>query len=271
MRLVAILAAYNEERFITCCIENLVQQGAEVYLIDNSSTDRTVEIAERYLHRGVIAIETLARGDTFSLRQQMARKETLALNLDADWLLHIDADEIKVPAHSGQTLAQALLAVDEQGYNAVNFIEYTFIPTREAPDHDHAQFEQTMRWYYPFVPVFPHRLNAWKRQDQPVELVASGGHLVQFPGLAMYPESFKMRHYLFLSVPQLVEKYVRKRFDANEVADGWHGWRTQLDPARIQLPSQRELRTYTTDDELEATNPRQRHYLADWIQVQATR
>jgi glycosyltransferase involved in cell wall biosynthesis len=45
MRVIALLAAYNEERFIAGCIEHLFQQSVDVYLIDNSSTDNTVTIA----------------------------------------------------------------------------------------------------------------------------------------------------------------------------------------------------------------------------------
>ena len=54
IRVIALLASYNEERFIA-------GQGLQVYLIDNESTDNTVAIAERYAGRGLIRIETLPR------------------------------------------------------------------------------------------------------------------------------------------------------------------------------------------------------------------
>ena len=100
MRVIAILATYNEERFVAGCLENLIGQGLQVYLVDNDSTDRTVAIAERYAGRGLIGIETLPRAGLFSLRQQCARKETLAATLDADWFIHVDADQIILPARS---------------------------------------------------------------------------------------------------------------------------------------------------------------------------
>src|ERR687894_1459366 len=79
MRVVAILAAYNEERFIAGCLEHLFEQGVEAYLIDNCSTDRRVEIAERYLKRGLVGIETLPRTeDVFKQRSIHERKEQLA-------------------------------------------------------------------------------------------------------------------------------------------------------------------------------------------------
>lgn len=190
---------------------------------------------------------------------QLERKERLAATLEADWFVHVDADEVRLPSRSDRTLAQAFAEVEAQGYNAVNFLEFSFLPTREAPDHDHPHFQQTMRWYYPFLPRFPHRLNAWKRQPEQVELVWSGGHKVRFPRLRMYPESFKMRHYLFLSMPHALHKYVGKRYDLAELRKGWHHNRAFLTPEKIRLPSQKELHHYTSDEELEPSNPWTRH------------
>jgi glycosyltransferase involved in cell wall biosynthesis len=263
MRIVAIIAAYNEERFIGACLKNLITQGLEAYLIDNSSTDRTVAIAEQYLGRGLIGIETFPRDGMYSWQPLLARKEDLAAELDADWFLHVDADEIRLPPNSANTLAEALSEVDAQGYNAVNFLEFAFIPTKEAPDHDHLDFQRTMRRYYPFLPQFPHRLNAWKRQAERVDLVSAGGHKVSFDDLNMYPHSFPMRHYLFLSVPHANEKYIQRQYDPHEVKAGWHRARAKLKARQIRLPSQVKLRHYTSDDRLDATNPRTRHFLFD--------
>src|ERR1700733_823956 len=265
MRVIALLATYNEERFIAGCLENLIRQGLQVYLIDNESTDRTVAIAERYVGRGLIGIETLPRAGVFSLRQQCVRKETLAATLDADWFIHVDADQIVLPARSTQSLAQALGEVDAQGYNAVYFHHFAFVPTQEAPDHDHPDYQQTMRWYYPHELSFPHSLRAWRRQDKPVELGWSGGHQVRFPGLRMCPSPFRYRHYLFLSIEHARRKYTQKRFDPAEVADGWHIWGLPLRAETIRLPSQAELRFYETDDTLDHSEPRRTHVVDDAV------
>lgn len=263
VRVVAILATYNEERFIADCLEHLFEQGVDAYLIDNSSTDRTVEIAERYLQKGLVGIETFPRTEgVYKWQSILERKEQLATTLEANWFMHVDADEIRLPPRSTRTLAQAFSEVDAQGYNAVNFLEFVFVPTREAPDHDHPRFQHTMRWYYPFARTFPQRLNAWKRQPEKVDLAQSGGHRVRFPGRHMYPESFKMRHYLFLSMPHALSKWVRREYDAAEVQRGWHRLRASLTPEKIELPSQKELRYYTSDDELDPSNPLTRHLWA---------
>ncbi|MDX1632783.1 MAG: glycosyltransferase family A protein, partial [Thermoanaerobaculia bacterium] len=135
MRIIALLATYNEERFIVPCLEHFFRHGVEVYLIDNESKDRTVSLARQYLGRGLVGLETLPRGGVYEWEPILERKEQLADELDADWFMHADADEIRLPPPSFRTLAQAFTAVDRQGFNAVNFLEFTFVPTRQRPNH----------------------------------------------------------------------------------------------------------------------------------------
>ncbi len=266
VRIVAMIQAYNEQRFIAGCIEHLHEQGVEVYLIDNESTDDTRAIAESYLGRGVAGVETLAREDCFELGAQCARQEELALTLEADWFIHHDADEIRVSPKLGQTLAEAIAEADAAGYNAINFLEFTFVPTRESPDHDHPDFLKTMRHYYPLLPVFPHRLNAWKRQNTRVKL-GPAGHRVDFPGLRMAPESLYMRHYQFLSAEHARQKYVARRFAATEVDSGFHGWRARIKAEQIVLPSESELRRYEGDHLLDPSNPLKHELLGESVRA----
>jgi glycosyltransferase involved in cell wall biosynthesis len=266
VRVLALLATYNEQRFIGSCLEHLHAQGVETYLIDNSSTDGTVEIAEGFLGRGLVGIENFPRNKVYNWRGLLQRKEQLARESEADWLIHLDADEIRLPPPGQPTLAEALGTADRAGYNAVNFLEFTFIPTREQPDHDHPNFKQTLCTYYPFSPSFPHQLKAWKQTDA-VDLAWKAGHKVKFPGLKMYPESFPMKHYLFLSISHAIEKYVNRRYNPNEVALGWHGWRAQVTASDLQLPNASELRVAQPGDELDPREPRQRHYIDDLLMM----
>jgi glycosyltransferase involved in cell wall biosynthesis len=254
LRVVALLAVYNEERFIEGCLEHLARNGIEVYLLDNCSTDDTVGIAERYLGRGLIGIEQIPRHGVFSLRAQLEREQQLSDELDADWFIHVDADERHLAPAGSTSLRDALQEVDRRGYNAVHFQEFTFVPTREEPDHDHPEFERTMRWYYPFLPRSLDLMRAWKKQPIPVDLASTGGHLVSFSRRRVYERSFPMLHYLFLSADHATRKYVQRRYDEREVAAGWHRGRARLRPADILLQSQDELRC-RTGVALDATAP----------------
>lgn len=259
MRVVALLATYNERRFVVSCLEHLDAHGVSVYLIDNESTDETLELAEPFRARNLIGVETLPRtGGVFSLRAQLQRKQQLARELEADWFIHLDADELRLPPPGRRTLAEALHEVGARGYNAVNFLELSFVPTREQPAHDHPDYMRTLRSYYPLLPEFPHRLNAWRATDE-VDLVWKAGHRVRFPGLSMFPVSFPMKHYLFLDVSHAIEKYVRRRFSEVEVEGGWHGWRETLDERDIRLPAESELRVARAGADLDPGNPSRYH------------
>src|SRR5687768_16603509 len=241
MKIVAILASYNEQRFIGACLEHYLQQDINVYLLDNDSTDDTIAIAKKYLGRNLIGIERIPRHGMYQWQKILMRKEELADEIEADWLMHADPDEIRVAPNSTQTLAEAFAEVDKKGYNAVNFMEYTFLPVRESNDHDNAEFQKTMHWYYPFAQRYPHRLNAWKKQNRrwpgakaflrelvrnhrlppSVNLRDSGGHVIQFPGIKPYPVDFKLKHYIVLSLDHAIQKYVKKSYDPIET--GAHG------------------------------------------------
>jgi glycosyltransferase involved in cell wall biosynthesis len=259
LRVVALLATYNERRFVGDCIEHLHGQGVETYLIDNCSTDDTVEIAERHRGRGLVGVEVLPRDGFYPWRALLARKQQLARELEADWFIHLDPDEVRLPPAGRGTLAEALAAVDRDGYNAVDFLEFTFIPTREDPDHDHPDYQRTLRTYYPFAPRSPNQLKAWKAHDD-VELRA-GGHRVAFEGLRIWPEPFPMKHYLFLSIPHAIEKYVERSYDPREVEGGWHGWRAGLSASEIPLPTTAEIRVSRSEYDLDPSDPRKRHYI----------
>src|SRR5680860_154003 len=264
MRVIALIAAYNERRFIGPCLEHLERQGVGAYLVDNGSTDNTVGIAEGWLDGNLIGIESFPRGDggCYDWRGLLRRKEQLARELDADWFIHLDPDEIRLPPAGETTLASALARADQEGFTGVNFREFTFIPTRDDPDHDHDDFLRTLCTYYCFEPRYPHQLKAWKATDE-VDLVGSGGHEARLQGMRMYPLSFPVKHYLFLSVPHAIEKYVERDYAEEEVEAGWHGWRAQMTAGDIQLPHRSELLRSRPDQELDPRDPRKTHWI-EW-------
>ncbi len=258
----AIVATHNEERFIGGCLSHLCAHGVQCYLIDNESTDATVQIAARWEGHGLIGIESFPRGGVYPWRSLLARKAELATELDADWALHVDADERYVPPRPGSTLSDALHEAAAAGDNAVSFVEYAFVPTIETPNHDHPEFERTMRWYYPASAGAPY-VRAWRPSGEAVELVRSGGHEAEFDGRRVHPVAFGMRHYLYLSPEHAIRKYVHRAYDPDELAAGWHRARAALRAERIRLLPEVALRRYDGDETLDASDPWSRHPLFD--------
>src|SRR5260221_2128211 len=110
LSVVAIVAAYNEADIIEQVVGDLIAQGVHVYLVDDGSTDGTAEAVERFTGRGVLRIERLARGatggsrDPFDWERILVRKTDIARELDADWFIHHDADEVRERPWRGLSL-----------------------------------------------------------------------------------------------------------------------------------------------------------------------
>jgi len=245
LRVVALLTVRNEELYLDRCLRHLINQGVEVCVIDNDSTDSTMEIARRYYGQGVFRIESIPFKGFFELQKILCNEERLAKHIDADWFMHHDADEIREPPPPYLTLLEAITEVDRLGYNAINFDEYVFLPTRESKDELPADYVSDMRHYYFYEPIFRRQVKLWKKEGQQVDLVTHAGHCAQFLGRRIYPRSFIMRHYIALSPSHMRTKYSGRKFSPHELALGWHTVRKGLDPSQFSLPFQKELTEIT--------------------------
>jgi glycosyltransferase involved in cell wall biosynthesis len=83
--LAAIVLTRNEELDLPACLQSLAGVVSEVFVIDSFSTDRTVEISERY---GARVLAHPFVNQATQLNWALAEIET-----SAPWILRIDADE----------------------------------------------------------------------------------------------------------------------------------------------------------------------------------
>jgi len=243
MRIIALLALRNEALYLERCLTHLASQGIEALVIDNDSTDGSLDIAQSFLGRGVLRVERLPYPGYYDWQGILRRKEQLATELDADWFIHHDADEIRQSPVPGQTLAEAIAVADAAGYDAIDFREFVFLPTRSDVDARGRDYAAALPYAYYFQPHPEHRVNAWKARGQSVDLVSSGGHRAEFAGRRLSPERLILRHYPFLSWSHLIDKYRHgRRYSDYEVQElGWHGKRACFDEGEAWLPNIEDL------------------------------
>jgi hypothetical protein len=230
-RVVALVSAYNEADVIGQVIGYLVQQGVEVYLIDDASTDGTVEAAEPYLNRGLLRIEQRAHGaeeGRFSWSDILARKETLATELDADWFIHHDADEFRESPWAGLSLREAIGHVDRRGYNAIDFQLLNFRPTDTPGPHD--QDVRSRLTAYELPGDWDRlQVKCWKKTSERADLITSGGHDVHFEGRRVFPIRFLLRHYPIRSQSHGERKVFVERKPRFTQAERDRQWHVQYD------------------------------------------
>src|SRR4030095_9831373 len=230
LRVIAIIAAYNEEDIVGQVVRTLIDEGVKVYFIDHHSTDRTVAEVEPYRKKGVIGIERFPatandRGaGTFIWQRLLKRKEELARQLEAAWFIHHDADEFRESPWSGESLRDGIARVDRAGYNAIDFQVLNFWPTTIDPETE-PDIRSRLRFYEPGQVWDRLQIKCWKNTGQPVILSESGGHSVEFDGRHVSPIRFLLRHYPIRKQTHGVRKVFRERrprvLDA-EAERGWH-------------------------------------------------
>jgi hypothetical protein len=233
-RIVAIMPAYNEADVIESVIRHYVDDGVEVYLIDNCSTDGTAEIASQWLGNGVIRVERFpddVGGSERAKKEYMwgeilRRNEQLCAELGADWYIRADADEFRVGPWPGMSHADAIALVDALGYNAVQSQVLEFRPTDESfvaggdprrslTHYEPAEFANTL-W-----------VKAWRQpaDGSTVRIARTGGHAAEFPGRRVCPVHFISLHFPIRTPEHARRKIYSERLDrypAEEREMGWH-------------------------------------------------
>ena len=227
-RVVALMSAYNEEDIIVPCLQYLIKQGVEVYLIDNWSTDSTVELASEFLGKGLLAIEKFPPdrpSSHYVWKDILSRMEQLTKEIPADWFIFHDVDEIRSSPWPGLRLRDAIRKVDREGFNAIDHTLITFFPV----DNDFSAGDDFEAYFKHFeFSVRPGQfleIKAWKNSGKSVSLSNSGGHEIKFAGRRIYPFRFLLKHYPIRSQTHGEKKIFRERkprWLPQERSNGWH-------------------------------------------------
>ncbi len=254
-RVVAIIAAYNEADIIAQVVADLIDQGIEVYLLDDGSTDGSAARVEPFLGRGVIAIEPLhppaaSAAHSFDLETIVARKAAVAAGLDADWFINHDADEFRESPWAHLTLRDAIRRVDRLGFNAIDFHSLDFWPIDDRrPDGDvRAAFTHCSA----AAPYDRLQIRCWKKiPGVHVDLASSGGHDVRFDGRRVFPIRFISRHYPVRGQEHGERKVFAERRGRFRQAERDRGWHVQYDTIEVGASFVRDagaLARYDPDD-----------------------
>jgi glycosyltransferase involved in cell wall biosynthesis len=229
-----IIAVRNEAHYLQILLPILAQQEIDVVIIDNESTDNSHELYSTFRGNSIVSVEQLPYRGYFSLSEQMVAKQSLYNKLEYDWLIHHDADEVLEHSKPGYTLRDAIEQADQNGYTALNFEDFTFLP-EPGEDYFNRNYYTGMLRYY-FLETRKNCYNrAWKR-DCGLCNLSSGGHKLEGEGLRIDPTDHVLRHYPVLSEEQALKKYLDRSFDKRDLDRGWHGNRLNFTKKNLKFP-----------------------------------
>jgi predicted nucleic acid-binding Zn-ribbon protein len=223
----AVINTYNEIDIVEAVVGYLTGQGIAVHLFDNWSTDGTYEKCEDLLRRGACASLQrfpAAPSEHYEWVAQLDNTAQFAASLDADWVLHYDADEIRCSPWRGMSLREGIAFVDSLGYNAIDFTVLNFAFTDDVSPE---RFKADQMPFFEFGrdPPYFSQVKAWRSRGRTVDLSSTGGHEALFADRKIFPLKFLTKHYSLRSKAQATRKIFADRlprFAAERKRLGWH-------------------------------------------------
>ena len=227
-RVAAIMHVFNEEDIVEESVRHLVSQGVEVHAFDNWSTDATWAVLERLRAERLVAycarFPDRPTGE-YRWREQLGHTSTYARSIDAEWVLHHDADEFRCSPWPGVSLRDGIAHAEAAGYNAIDFTVIDFRFTRDQKSI-RSEFQDGLRHFeFGRRPGHFLQIKGW-RNSSSVDLAASGGHDANFPGRRVFPMKFLLKHYPLRNADQARRKVFEDRLprtSGERAAFGWHG------------------------------------------------
>jgi glycosyltransferase involved in cell wall biosynthesis len=261
LRIVAILAIRNEQACLANCLKYLVENEIEFAIIDNGSTDGSDAILrEPRFSPWLVAHRFQPFDGVFDLKQLLMMKQEIIRTIDADWVIHLDADEIMHPYRPGESLRAGITRLDSEGWDVINYDEFVFLPIDRAYVTD-CEDMQPLRYYYFFESENRTLMRAWGK-DTGLSNVEFAGHKLSGGEFRIAPESFVLRHYIFRDQEHAFTKYLHRRHKPENAARGWHFNRHNQPVAKFAFPAPASLHCLQFPEarDFRKDDPRTKHY-----------
>lgn len=259
----AIISTYNEEDIIEQVCKYLLNQGIDVHIIDNWSTDSTLEIVKSLMEEySGISYEIFPEKKhmQFVWFEMLNRKVEYAKANDYDWYIHYDADEIRESPWEC-SLIEGIQRVDQLGYNAIDHTVIDFRPVRDRFNEINNPEEYFKYFEFGRRPGHFAQVKAWKNiAGVDYDLSSTGGHSIIFQGIKIFPYKFLLKHYPLRSLEQMQKKIFKERLPRFKKEKKERGWHTHYDK---YMGKEESLKLWKESDLLEFNEDFYEEYLLE--------
>lgn len=189
IKLTIVISAFNEEKKIAGCLESVKDLADEIIFVDNSSTDKTVEIAKKYTSK------IFTRPNNLMLN---VNKNFGFSKASGEWILSLDADESVTP----ELQKEIKLAIEQPFDSAQGGLNNQTINGHWIPRKNmiFGKWVKHTGWY-PDVQMRLFRKGKGKFEERHVH------EMIQIKGKTGYLKEHII-HYNFESIQQFLHKHL---------------------------------------------------------------
>lgn len=154
--------SYNELPMLQVKYRYCQQQGVFPIIIDNMSTDGTVEFCEK----NKIAFSQIDTNNCFDLRKLLSEMQNILHIIKPDWFIYLGMDAFPIFENG---IIKECMQAENEGYNMIALSQYTFQNTGEEmtfinpfANNFHYQLTFTgslIAQYHPAATITPDRLH----------------------------------------------------------------------------------------------------------------
>lgn len=258
LRICAIIAVRNGAQTLPAVLQHYKKNNIDVYIIDNESKDKTLEIARLFYGTTVKMITQVPYNGFFEWTRLLEAKEQVANSIETDWLIHADADEIFESPKNGETLREFIERCSESGIDVIDCNEFVFVPRDETEDFHGRDFIKEMTYYYHNRPgrIVYHRFV--RKNNQKLNWKSTGGHRLDLTERVIGSECACLRHYIGLSLDHIRSQYLGRVFNGEELERNWHLQRVATNINFIKAPPSDRLFCVEKDGWV-TSNPEKKH------------
>jgi len=133
MKILVVASAYNEIKYISDMVKYYRDQGCDIFILDNESTDGTTE----WLVNNKVRTKICKTGGLFHLIQLQAGLMEAIREIKPDWVVYTGIDIIY---SFDKTIRETIEQADKDGYNMIGVQHYNMHNTGERfviPNKDH--------------------------------------------------------------------------------------------------------------------------------------
>lgn len=231
IKILAIIPLFNEIDIIESTIYHLLNQGIDVHIIDNWSTDGSYElikdISTKYRNLSFEKYPKSNPNKYYDLNKLLKRIEDVVKEKKYDWYIRNDSDEIRYSPWKDVSLKDAISYVNQLGFNAIDYTVIDFKPTKDG--FDNKKNPESFFNHFDFGKRPGHfvQIKTWKNTGKKVDIHSSGGHQTIFENRKVFPFKFLLKHYPLRSTKQAKIKIFQNRLPRIPLSAKKRGWHVQ--------------------------------------------